>query len=241
MAVFLDELLDLLCPARCAGCRRPGHDVCTACGSLLAGPAAPHSPTPRPPGLPSLTAAAPYDGAVRSVVIAYKERGRVALARPLGRSLALAAAPFDPGVLVPVPSSRAARRTRGYDHVGRLAAAAADALPHAAVVPALVARRRTADQSGLSAADRAVNLADALCVDARVAGRIAGRRVVVVDDIVTTGATLAEAARALRVGGIEPVGAAVVAATMLRGGAAAGPSSGASLYKASGAGVTSGL
>jgi ComF family protein len=239
MAGFVDQLLDLLCPARCAGCCGPGRVLCTACGELLAGPAAGHSPTPRPTGLPPLTAAAMYDGAVRSALIAYKERGRVALARPLGDSLALAAAAGDPDVLVPVPSSRAARRARGYDHVALLAAAAARALPHADVVPVLVARRRTADQSGLGAVERAVNLAGALSVDTRHAAGIAGRRVVLVDDIVTTGATLAEAARALRGAGLEPVGAAVVAATMRRGRPTAASAGGASLHKAGGAGVTS--
>jgi ComF family protein len=241
MASFVNQLLDLLCPAHCAGCRRPGHALCTACGALLGGPPVHHSPSPRPPGLPPLIAVAAYDGAVRSAVIAYKERGRVALARPLGHALAIAAVAFDAEVLVPVPSSRAARRARGYDHVGLLAAAAARSLDGPVVVPLLVARRRTADQSGLGAAQRAANLAGALAVDARSAARIAGRRVVLVDDIVTTGATLAEAARALRAVGIEAVGAAVVAATMRRGRAATAVSGGASLYKAGGAGVTSEL
>jgi predicted amidophosphoribosyltransferase len=81
----------------------------------------------------------------------------------------------------------------------------ADALTHA---------RRVADQAGLGAPDRMANLAGALRVG-RPAG-VAGRRVVLVDDVVTTGVTLAEAARALRAAGAEVPAAAVIAATARR-------------------------
>jgi len=76
-------------------------------------------------------------------------------------------------------------------------------------VPALEHRRRVADQAGLTATDRAANLTGAL--QARL--DLHGVRVIIVDDVVTTGATLAEAARALRAAGAEVLAAAVIAAT----------------------------
>ncbi|RSN55575.1 phosphoribosyltransferase family protein, partial [Actinomadura sp. WAC 06369] len=79
-------------------------------------------------------------------------------------------------------------------------------------VDALRLRRRVADQAGLTAARRAANLRGAIEVRAPVAGR----RVVLVDDVVTTGASLSEAARALRAAGAEVVGAATVAMTPRR-------------------------
>lgn len=213
---MLADVLDLLCPRRCAGCAAPAGSLCADCAELLTGPAVPHSPKPRPAGLPATTALTAYDGPVRALLLAYKERGRVALARPLGDALGRAAAPFAPDVLVPVPSSRAARRTRGYDHVRLLARSATRARGAPVVVPALIQRRRVDDQARLDSSARTLNLMSALAVDARLLPALAGRRIVLVDDLVTTGATLAEAARALRAAGVEPVGAAVIAATLRR-------------------------
>ena len=155
-----------------------------------------------------------YDGPARAALIAFKERGQVGLAAPLGAALARAVAVTGAERIVAVPSARAARRSRGYDHVGMLARRAA-ALTGATLLGGLVQLRPVADQSGLGAASRALNLAGSM----RFAGRAAtsgGTRVVVVDDIVTSGATLAEAARALRAAGIEVTGVAVVAATARR-------------------------
>ncbi len=160
-------------------------------------------------------AAAFYEGPVREILLAHKERGRLGLARPLGTALAAAtraaAGDLRGVLLVPVPSSPAAVRARGHDHARRLAAAAARELdlPVAAL---LAVARRTRDQSGLTAAARAANLDGAL----RARRRLDGRPVVVLDDVVTTGATLAEAGRALRAAGADVRAAAVVAATVRR-------------------------
>ena len=215
---MLADLLDLVLPRDCAGCALPGRALCARYAQGLRAPASVHRPAPA--GLPRLTAVAAYDGVVRSLLLAHKERGRVALAGPLGRALATAVqlhldapaqgrpARAGPPLLVPVPSSPAAVRARGHDHARRTAAAAARALGLREA--ALLAQARpVSDQAGLDAAARAANLAGAL----RARRRLDGVDVVVVDDVVTTGATLAEAARALARAGARVRGGAVVAVT----------------------------
>jgi predicted amidophosphoribosyltransferase len=218
-------LADLVLPRTCAGCAVPGVVLCRRCAALLARP---HVATPRrfPEGFPPTVAAGAYAGPVRPAVIAFKERGRSELARPLGAALALAVAAVLSGVpgsrrrpvlLVPVPSSAAALRTRGRDHVRELTVRAVAEL-RSAGVPAgearLLRRRgRLRDSAGLSADQRRANLAGTF-----VAARHGPPRalLVVVDDVVTSGATLTEAAAALAAGARPdgpPVLAAVVAAT----------------------------
>lgn len=171
-------------------------------------------------------AAAAYDGVARAALVAHKEECRLALTRPLGRALALSvlgllASTRCPATalvrLVPVPSRVRAVRERGHDPLLRMVREARRALRRAsieaAVIPALTLDKRVRDQSALDAAARAANLAGAFVVRRR---RLAGIQVVVVDDIVTTGATAAEAVRALRTAGAQVRGVAVVAATRRR-------------------------
>ncbi|TDD81223.1 ComF family protein [Actinomadura rubrisoli] len=120
--------------------------------------------------------------------------------------------------MVRVPSAPGAVRRRGHDPM-RAAMEVAVRLLRAdgAVVvgaDALRQRRQVADQAGLTARERAANLAHALEVDPRT--HIAGRQAVLVDDVITTGASLTEATRALRAAGAEVVAAATIAATPLR-------------------------
>lgn len=217
----LGELLELVLPQVCAGCGACPGLLCTGCSGTLTGPARPAWPSPAPPGLPAPWAVAAYGGAVRAMIVAYKESGRTALAHPLGAALArsvLAASARAPGppsgfevpVLVPVPSARAATRARGHDPALRLATEAARLLPGVHCVDALVQARGVADQAGLTAAARLANLAGALAV--RRAG-LRGIKVIVVDDVITTGASLVEAARVLRAADAHVLGAAVIAAT----------------------------
>ncbi|WP_405144894.1 phosphoribosyltransferase family protein [Sphaerisporangium sp. NBC_01403] len=230
---MLTAFLDLVLPARCAGCARAGAVVCPACAAELDADPCPRAPSPPPRGLPDCWAAARYEGAPRRAVLAYKERGRTALARPLAASLtatlvaALRATGLDaPFALVPIPSSRGAVRRRGHDPVGRLAELAVRALRSqggpVTLAPVLAQRRRVRDQAGLSASQRAANLAGAFGV--RHAGSArehplwgrSGPVAVLVDDIVTTGTTLAEAAVALRREGVKVPLAVTLAATPRR-------------------------
>ncbi|MEV1054823.1 ComF family protein [Streptomyces sp. NPDC049887] len=204
------EISGLVLPAVCAGCGHARTSLCEECAKRLAGPPARARPCPEPAGLPVVFAAARYEGAVRSVLLAHKERGALGLARPLGAALARAvraASPHGgaeggPLLLVPVPSAARAVRARGHDPALRIAVAAAVALrragTYARALPALCQSRRVSDQSGLTAPERLENITGALEV-APWAGRVLeARRTVLVDDVMTTGASLAEAARALR-------------------------------------------
>jgi predicted amidophosphoribosyltransferase len=222
-AGLFGELLDLVLPQSCAGCGAMPGLLCPACSGALTAPARPAWPSPAPAGLPRPWAVAAYEGPVRAAVVAHKESGRVGLAGPLGAALARSVlAALDQGGppvwLVPVPSTRAATRRRGHDPMRRVATAAVDGLRRRGVpahrLSVLTQARRVGDQSGLTAAERAANLAGALTVARPAAVR--GERVVLVDDVITTGATLAEAARALRAAGADVVAAAVIAATRRR-------------------------
>jgi predicted amidophosphoribosyltransferase len=223
-------LADLVLPRTCGGCALPGAVLCPRCRSWLAHPRV-AQPRRHPPRFPPTVAAGPYAGPVRPAVLAFKEHGRAELAGPLGTALALAVAAVltalpdggGPVLLVPVPSSAAAVRQRGRDHVRELAGRAAAELRAAGVParPAPLLRRAagTRDSAGLTAAERSANLAGRF-VPRRRAGCPPGGRPVLVDDVVTSGATLVEAARALRAlrgPGAPPVLAAVVAATPRRG------------------------
>lgn len=215
------ELAGLILPAECAGCGQARAVLCPECRAALTG-AAPRRvrPEPAPAGLPAVHAAARYVDEVRAVLLAHKERGALALARPLGAAVAGAvrvglgeagegegegegAPPRGEVLLVPVPSAPRAVRARGHDPARRLAFAAAAELRRAGmpvrVAAVLRQRRAVADQAGLNSRQRMENLDGALAVVPGGARVLRGGPVVLVDDLVTTGASLAEAARAVRV------------------------------------------
>ncbi|MBB6472077.1 ComF family protein [Sphaerisporangium rubeum] len=199
--------------------------MCSVCAEELHADPAPRPPVPAPRGMPECWSAAPYRGAARGLVLAYKERGRTALIRPLADVLAtvllsVPALPTGPLTLVPVPSARSAVRRRGHDPVARLAAATAARLRTlglpASCTPALRHHRRVRDQAGLTATERAANLSNAFAVRRRRPTR-PPVTAVLVDDIVTTGTTLTEAATTLRRTGIPvPLAITLTATPRLR-------------------------
>ncbi|MFJ3661288.1 ComF family protein [Streptomyces sp. NPDC090119] len=217
MRGWWQDLTDLALPTECGGCGSPPAVLCARCRTSLER-AEPRRvrPVPEPPGLPAVYAAAPYAREVRALLLAHKERGALALTGALGAALAgavraglgpepgRAGAEPDGGpvILVPVPSARWAVRRRGHDPVRRMALVAAGRLRRtgtpARVAAVLRQRRPVVDQAGLDARRRRENLAGALEVRAGGARLLAGGRVVLVDDLITTGASLAEAARAVR-------------------------------------------
>lgn len=194
----LRALLGLLLPVACAGCDRPDHALCPGCRTAL-------DAAPRHVRLVAgvrLDAAFVYDGLVRTLLLELKLRGRADLARPLGRRFgqlarsALADAP--PGtVLVRIPPSRRGAQQRGFDPVVLL-------LARGGVRGAsrtLRLRRVRARGGGHGQKERtALERVDAT-VGTLVAPDLADCTVVLVDDVVTTGVTMAEAVRAVRAAG----------------------------------------
>ena len=169
------------------------------------------------------------------MILGHKEHRLLALAGPLGELLATVAdaavadllPPTDEAaslLLVPVPSRPSTIRQRGHEPTSslvRVAAARLTALGRPAACASLLRTRPgLADQSGLDAGARAVNLAGAFRVHAPAVRRLAraghGFHVLVCDDVLTTGATAAEAQRALRAVGLPPLAAVAVAATRRR-------------------------
>lgn len=201
------EMGALLLAGTCAGCARPGTLLCDPCRSALA----PAPRAVRTPGGLRVEAALELAGPAAACVRRLKGQGQTFLARPLGAALAAVLIPVlvPETRAVPVPTSRAAFRRRGY-RVPELLIRRAGAVPHRAVT----LTRTVRDQRELPAAARVENVRGAM--GARARGH--GAPVVLVDDVVTTGATLDEAARALAAAGFEVVGAVALAATPMTGG-----------------------
>jgi predicted amidophosphoribosyltransferase len=225
-----DEFADLFLGSRCVGCQVGGRPLCGSCVQRLVDEPRRAVPRPYPSGLPATWATVPYDGVPRAAIVAHKEDGVSALAVPLGESLAAAvgaavgagvgdaAGQREVGVtLVPIPSARRTIRRRGHDPLARITRHAAVTLRRSGhrmrIRPIVRLVRRVADQSGLDAAGRQANLDGAFrVVPLRISLQDWGK-VIIVDDIITTGSTLAEARRALAAAGIPVDGAAVIAAT----------------------------
>lgn len=226
-----DAFADLVLGGACVACARPGRPLCRPCRAALPVGARVAWPTPTPGGLATPWSAADYEGPVRDIVLAFKERGVLALRETLGELLAdpvaacagATSATSDATscavVLVPVPSRPGAGRERGHDPTYAMSRSAAAALRRqgydAEVARLLRSRGGLVDQAGLDASARAANLAGSMCGRPSALRRLAGRRVraVVCDDVLTTGATAREAQRALEAVGLEVLGIATVAAT----------------------------
>lgn len=226
---FARDLLGLLLPVECAGCGADDVAWCPACAARLGG--RPWRCEDRAPRLDRLdgTATLPVwtladcTGDVRRGIVAWKDRGRLDLTRAFALAAGRAALEVAPELgacramhVVPAPSTAASRRRRGADLVGALAAAVADGLTAGGLparpAPVLV-RAGGRDQVGLGARARARNLAGHVRVaDARV-DRVTGHDVLVVDDVLTTGATIAAARSALERAGARVVGGLTLAST----------------------------
>jgi predicted amidophosphoribosyltransferase len=193
----ISDALAILLPVECAGCGTADRSVCAVCRASLV-----CEPTRTTVGGLPVVCAVQYQGAARRMVLALKEHGRTDVVRVLGASIA----PLLPkdSELAAVPSSRVALRRRGYDPVRLLVRAAGRR-----AVTVLCSAREGAVQKALGVDERAANREGAL----RATRSLGGRRFVIVDDVVTTGATVCEAARAIRAAGGQVDGVVAFAFT----------------------------
>ncbi len=222
--------MDLVLPLTCPGCGSAAA-WCPGCAAELATrprePVLPDATVARWPGpIPPIRALSRYRDPVRSAIIAGKERGRRDLPPTLGVALGAGLLRLhalgvidggmlgDLGWLVPAPTRRTAARRRGGDPVAAMARSAAGTVAAAGwscgVAPCLWTGRGARDSVGLDAAQRAANLAGRIVVDRR-ATPTPGAAVVLIDDVLTTGATASVACGALRAAGFRVAGVLTVA------------------------------
>ena len=196
-----DAALDLLLAPRCAGCGTAGSWLCLACRELC-----------EPVRQGRVTAAGIYGGALREAIHRFKYGGERALANELGGLVAsCVAADLATGiaidVIVPAVLHADRARSRGYDQAWLLARVVAERTGLPLRIP-LRRIRLAVPQVTLDRAARAENLRGAYVAEA---GALRGARVALVDDVATTGATLAAASGALRAAGARAVRSYVVA------------------------------
>ena len=214
VATGFDAVLDawaVLMPVECAGCQSPDRGLCRECARCLIATPSVHSTPQRV----RVYAGASYEGPVRRVILAFKNQHRTDQARPLSEALlsalrraladvSIEGAARDPVVIVAVPTSTRAFRIRGYHPMSLVLRTAG--IRNARV---LRAAKETASQKLLDAQQRAVNVQGAF-----VATRwLGGSQFIIVDDVLTTGATIDEAARAISAAGGTVIAAATIGFT----------------------------
>jgi ComF family protein len=218
VASLVARTLDQVLPPLCPGCGREGFLLCPRCASPLR--ARLDQPAGQPLGLEAdlprdivqLEWCSPFTGPVRAALHALKYDGVRGLAMPLGTAMAdrWRAAGRGGDRLVPVPAHGDRVRERGYDQTTLLAAVVGRELV-LPVLPAVVRTRATRAQHALGRAERATNVGQRFAVHEAFGSQVAGRWPVLVDDVVTTGATLSACARALLDAGAIAVSALTVA------------------------------
>lgn len=209
-------MLDLVLPMQCGGCGAPATRWCPECAEALdVEPGEPLVANPRiDPQVPVFVLGR-YTGVRRQAILALKERGRGDLVTPLARALAVGIHRLlcwgmldTPLTIVPAPTRRSAARRRGGDPVTRIADAAVAGHPDITVTAALRMRALARDSVGLDTSARERNIAGRV----RLRGRPPGTEVLLVDDVVTTGATARESVRVLRSAGARVAAVLAVAA-----------------------------
>lgn len=222
----LDRLLDAVLPPRCFGCgalvdrqgsfcapcwgelRFIAEPLCRCCGLPLEPPArAGLTCAPclaNPPAFASARAVWLHQAAARDTVLAFKYADKPQLARALARHLTRVAAPVlenPDAILMPVPLHRWRLLSRRYNQAAELARALGRLARRAVIADGLIRIRATQPQQGLTRSQRQDNVRRAFSLNPRARARVAGRAVVLVDDVLTTGATVDACARVLLAAG----------------------------------------
>ncbi len=233
LTALLDPFLTLLYPPRCLVCRVLGESgLCAACAAQIVPVAAPfchtcgHTLTPtarcancaaRQPAFTRARALGAYEGVLQTAIHHFKYRDRPQLALPLGKQLAAFARDNSPALndlrfdaLLPVPMHPVRQRLRGYNQSERLARVVGVEIGLPLLENALVRTCPTRPQVGLAGDARRGNLSGAFAV--HLPETVAGKTLLLIDDVATSGSTLSECAAALQAVGAKAVYALTLAA-----------------------------
>ena len=201
-----ENFLSFLFPARCLGCKNPGELICTAC---LASSRRKAREKTTLPFLDKFYYHGFYQNdLLREALKRFKYHGTKGLSRPFAIVLHELLRPYlaslsENAVVVPVPSSPERARERGYNQAELLAKNLSEKISRPCLAEALLKTKNTPSQTGLSDAERIFNVKNSFAVAKPEA--VAGRTVILVDDISTTGATLSETARVLKQAGAKEI------------------------------------
>lgn len=208
-------LWQLLAPSRCAACddsldnAQPHQLLCAACLTLCE--PCPASALPLVPGAPSCLSLFAYGGPIQTALLRLKWQGRDDLAKPLGLLLrplvATMLRSYEADFLVPIPLHPQRLRQRGYNQAMLLARAAqplhsSSLRLHAGL---LMATRATTAAHHQRRKERLLRVESRFAVPPKTKALVANRRIILIDDVITTGATVTACAMALRQAGASDV------------------------------------
>ncbi len=229
----LQQFLDIVFPSRCAGCQRTGHVLCPACIAkiqplpspfcqLCGTPLSPYGVCKncqyRPPKLSGQRAVSLYQEPLRGCIHGLKYDGNTRLAEPLGLLLAQAYRRYSlqADMLIPVPLHSERQQQRGFNHASLLAEVCSANLGVPMNDRILVRHRATVAQVDLHPRERYQNVAGAFaCTSGSASGALYGRRIVIIDDVSTTSATLEACATPLFAAGAKEIWGLVLARPMV--------------------------
>ena len=229
----LQQFLDIVFPSRCTGCQRTGHVLCPSCIAkiqplpspfcqLCGTPLSPYGVCKncqyRPPKLNGQRAVSLYQEPLRGCIHGLKYDGNTRLAEPLGLLLAQAYRRYglQADMLIPVPLHSERQQQRGFNHASLLAEVCSANLGVPMNDSILVRHRATVAQVDLHPRERYQNVAGAFaCTSGSASGALYGRRIVIIDDVSTTSATLEACATPLFAAGAKEIWGLVLARPMV--------------------------